>query len=130
VRFNRKDALSKYFSQASSLQFQGWVGEVQEITTESDGKAYISIKLNGSEVVIQTWNNSLSDIMTNTMISRQNSLYQSLMNLKEGDRVTVSGTFVQNDSNTNDYILEASVTEEGSMTDPAFIVRFSQINKQ
>ena len=130
VRFNRKAAISNYFSQVGSLQFQGWVGQVQALTTESDGKAYISIKLAGSGVVIQTWNNSLSDIVSNTMISRSDPLYPSLMNIKEGDDVTVSGTFIQGDDKTLDYVVEASLTEDGSMSEPEFIVKFNQISKK
>jgi hypothetical protein len=131
VRFGRKDALSNFFSQAGSLQFDGWAGQVQKITTESDGSAYISIKLEGTNIEIKTWNNSLSDIMSHTMIQRNDPLYQSLMNLKEGDQVLVSGTFVASDNNDHpDYIVEQSLTEEGSMKEPEFLVKFSQISKK
>jgi hypothetical protein len=130
VRFDRKDAISQYFSQSGNLQFQGWTGQVQALTTESDGKAYVSIKLAGSGVVIETWNNSASDLFANSMIPRGDPLYPSLMNLKEGDNVTVSGAFIQDDSKGLDYIVESSLTEDGSMTGPEFIVKFSQINKQ
>jgi formylglycine-generating enzyme required for sulfatase activity len=127
VRFNRKTAISNYFSQVRSLQFQGWIGEVEHLTTESDGTSYVSVKLAGSNVVIQTNNNSLSDLMgEHTMIQRSDPLYQSLMNIKEGDDVTVSGTFILGTVGL-DYVVESSVTEEGSMTEPEFIVKFSQI---
>jgi hypothetical protein len=131
VRFNRKDALANYFSQAGSTQFQGWIGRIQKLTTESDGSAFISIQLAGTNIEIQTWNNSLSDILSHTMIQRSNPLYQSLMNLKEGDQVTITGTFIHDEDNKGpDYIGETSMTEEGSMTEPEFLARFSQISKQ
>ena len=126
VRFQRKHAIASYFSGAGSLQFEGWVGEVKSLTTESDGEAYVSVQLPGTDIEIKTWNNSLSDTEDHTMIRRNDALYTSLRDIKEGDNVTVAGSFVEADQ---DYIREASLTEEGSMTGPEFIVRFSQISK-
>jgi hypothetical protein len=128
VRFERKDAIARFFSGSGNLRFQGWTGEVDKLTTESDGKAYVSIKLRGSETVIETWNNSFSDSSSNTMISRNDSIYRSLMDIREGDQVTVSGTFLLADGG-QDFIREASLTEQGAMTSPEFIVVFSQISK-
>ena len=128
VRFERKDAIVQYFSRSGSLRFQEWVGEIRRLTTESDGKAHVSIKLKGSNTIIENWNNSLSDFSSDTMISRGDALYRSLMDVKDGDEVTVSGTFIV-EGGGQDYVREASVTEEGSMTSPEFIVRFSQIGK-
>ncbi len=128
VRFERKNAIIHYFSRSGGLRFQGWVGELQDLRTESDGKASFSVKLKGSETAIVTWNNSLSDIGSNTMISRNDALYPALMDIKNGDEVTVSGTFVV-EGVGQDYVREASLTEDGSMTSPEFIVRFSQIGK-
>jgi zinc-ribbon domain len=128
VRFERKDAIVRYFAGLGNLRFQGWLGEVHDLRTESDGKASLTIKLKGSETVIGTWNNSFSDSFSDTMISRTNSLYPSLMEIRNGDEVTVSGTFVVEGSG-QDYVREMSLTEAGSMTSPEFVVRFSQIGK-
>jgi hypothetical protein len=126
VRFERKEAIAQYFAESGDLGFKGWVGQVEWLHTESDGEAAVSVKLSGSKTVIKTWSNSLSDSSSHTMISRNDSLYPALMDIKQGDTVTVSGTFVRNDSG-QDYVTEASVTEEGSMSSPELIVRFSQI---
>lgn len=128
VRFERKTAIIQYFSRSGGLRFHGWVGELQDLRTESDGRASFSVKLKGSKTAITTWNNSLSDSWSNTMISRNDALYPSLMYIKNGDEVTVSGTFIV-EGMGQDYIREASLTEDGSMTSPEFIVRFSQISK-
>jgi hypothetical protein len=126
IRFERKDAIARYFSASGNLQFQYWVGQVEGLRTESDGEAAISVKLRGAEILIKTWSNSFSDHSSHTMISRNDSLYPSLMAIKEGTPVTVSGTFVRDDGG-QDYVSESSVTEAGSMTNPEFIVRFSKI---
>jgi hypothetical protein len=128
VRFERKDAIVQYFSASGSLRFQEWVGEVQDLKTERDGEASFSVKLKGSETIIGTWNNSLSDSFSHTMISRGDALYPSLMEIKNGDEVTVSGTFII-EGNGQDYVREESLTEPGSMTSPEFLVRFSQVGK-
>jgi hypothetical protein len=129
VRFQRKDAIVKYFSGSTTPSFEEWAGELRGLTTESDGAAYVSVKLEGSDIYIKTWNNSLSDIGAHTMISRNDQTYQSLMDLKEGDEVIVSGAFIVGDGGP-DYVKEGSLTEEGSMTSPEFIVRFSEIRKE
>ena len=126
VRFQRKHAIASYFSGAGSLQFEGWVGKVTHLTTESDGEASVFVQLRGTDIKIETWSNSFSDSEDHTMIRRSDAQYTSLRDIKEGDDVTVAGSFLEADK---DYIREASLTEQGSMAGPVFIVRFSQISK-
>jgi hypothetical protein len=54
-------------------------------------------------------------------------MYRQLVSMKKGDRVIFSGSFLPSDS---DCITEASITQSGSMTDPEFIVRFTQVRPQ
>ena len=65
--------------------------------------------------------------MDNTLIENGSDLYNSISDLSEGDRVVFSGTFIPDDS---DFIREGSVTERGSMTDPEFILKFSDVRKK
>ena len=96
--------------------------------TNSEGKAFIEIKLEGAEsIVIKTWNNSLSDLMDNTLIENGSGLYNTIADLSEGTEVVFSGTFIADD---RDFIREGSMTERGSMTDPEFILKFSSIRKK
>ena len=125
IRFQRKDAIEKYFG--GNFGFRGWIGNVERLTTETDGRAALSIKLLGSNVALTTWNNSVSDLFSeSTMISRNDPLYSSLMQIREGDTVTVSGSFLTA-PNRQDYAEEASLTEAGSMANPEFVVRFTSI---
>jgi hypothetical protein len=126
VRFERKDAIARYFSTLGNLEFREWVGRVEQLRTESDGEAALAIRLNGSETIIKTWSNSFSDSSSHTMISRGDSLYPVLMNLKVGSEIIVSGRFILADGKP-DYIEETSVTEAGSMTSPEFLARFNEI---
>jgi hypothetical protein len=130
VRFERKEELQSFFlNSAQGSSFQNWVGRVNKLTTERDGEAYVSIKLPNSSVVLETANNSFSDTLSfpHTMISRDDPIYPSLMRLHIGDEVRFSGQFLRSEK-PEDYVEEESLTEEGSMTEPDFIVRFSSIN--
>jgi hypothetical protein len=146
VRRERKDALIQYFSAVEARRFRQWVGQVKSNFPSSnlDGtvSAVFGVKLQGTQVVLETATapaeleaESLRKAVAsgveysplpNTMISRNDSLYQSVMGLHEGDDVTVSGMFL---SGGDDYLYEESLTEEGSMTKPGFYVRFSDIRK-
>jgi hypothetical protein len=123
VRVARKQKLQELLP---SLQFDGWIGELTDMGTTSDGSAYIAVKLEGNIIKIQTWNNGLSDIADKTLIPVNTPLFNAISDLKEGIRVKVSGQFVAGDQ---DYIGEQSLTENGSMTEPEFSVHVTKVEK-
>jgi hypothetical protein len=101
--------------------------------TTSDGSASVSITL-ADGVTVNTWNNAFSDdIVTQagvqTLIPQGTKLYSALSELAVGAKVTFSGEFIRsNDFATfQDSIEETSLTEEGSMTDPEFLMHFRSI---
>lgn len=105
--------------------FKDWVGAIDGLQTTGDGKAILSIKLKcDADVKLSTWNNTLSDMMDNTLIEQTSKLYDAIAELGEGTKVKVSGKFVGGDV---DGYRESSMTEMGSMTDPDYKVRFSGI---
>lgn len=125
LRKQRKDALA---SLVSSRRVSEWIGTLKDMQTNSEGKAFIEIKLDGAEsITIKTWNNALSDIIDETLIENGSELYNSISDLSVGDKVVFSGTFA---SDERDYIREASITERGSMMDPEFILKFSDVRKK
>jgi len=109
----------------NSLEISNWIGIIDNMETNSEGKAILKIKLEETDISIQTWNNSLSDIFDNTLIPQESNLFTVLAEMKKGDRVLFSGTFLPSDK--NDFVKEESLTEEGSMTEPEFIFRFSGV---
>ena len=125
IRTDRKTAIQEVLS---SRKVEHWVGVLTEMRTNTEGKAFITIKLAGSSnVVVKTWNNSLSDFDSNTMIASDSPLYAIISELAIGDTVVFSGQFLSDD---RDYIKEGSLTEQGSMTAPEFIIQFTDIKKQ
>jgi len=123
VRFSRKQKLQELLT---SLDFNGWVGRIDKMGTTSKGNAYISVTLDGTSIVTETYNNELSDIGDNTLIPINSELFNKVSDLKSGDQVKVSGHFLTEEQ---DFIKENSITEDGSMTEPEFIVQFSQVGK-
>lgn len=122
LRVERKTALQ---SALGSLNVQGWVGTLRDMGTNADGKAYITIQLYGSKIEIKTWNNALSDIGDKTLIETGSELYNRISNLSKGQTVRFAGTFKSGDK---DYIREASLTESGTMTSPAFVMNFTDVS--
>jgi hypothetical protein len=102
-----------------------WIGIISSMQTTSDGNGILSVTLWGaSSISIKTWNNSLSDIGSGTLIPGESLLYEQVSGLNLGDAITFSGTF----SPERGYLNEKSVTERGSIEAPEFIFAFSAIH--
>lgn len=123
VRVGRKQKLQEL---VPTLEFNGWIGRIEEMTTTSKGNACVAIALEGSPIQIKTYNNELSDAGDNTLIPINSDLFNQVADLKTGMMVKVGGNFLADEQ---DFIKEGSITEEGSMTEPEFVVKFTQIEK-
>ena len=123
VRVARKQKIQEL---ESSLHFENWVGKLKSMATTSDGSAFITVQFDGLPISIRTRNNSLSDIGDKTLIPVNSPLFNAISELKEGTSVKVSGHFLTGDL---DFIQEESITEEGSMTEPAFVAQFTKVEK-
>jgi hypothetical protein len=73
---------------------------------------------------IATWNNSLSDIGSNTLIPSGSALHRAAVGLQIGQLVTFSGGFFPE---RTDCLRETSLTVTGAMTDPTLLFRFEEI---
>lgn len=120
LRDQRKKELAEliHYRSASS-----WVGTIFRLETTTDGKATLSIRVT-PDIEIKTWNNSFSDIDSNTLIEKGSPLYNSLFDLSHGQQVEFSGSFFR--SNT-DYFEETSMTIQGAMTNPEFLFKFQSV---
>lgn len=105
---------SREFTPSGKLS--GWVGVLERLGTNGDGNGIVVIRANPN-TTFQTWNNAFSDIEDKTLIPNGSALYNAVAQLAEGTPVTFSGRLVD----------EGSTTERGSVMEPEFIVRFSQI---
>jgi len=121
----KKSALVKKRAEAiaklpgSSSKVEGWYGTIDSMGTNGDGDAYITIRPLVNDISLGTWNNSFSDISSNSLIKSGSPLFDAVSDLKEGDVVMFSGSIGQ----------LKNMTENGKMTDPDFLFKFSKIKK-
>jgi hypothetical protein len=110
-------------NQAQGRAIQNWVGKIETLSSNSDGKGVLSVVI-GDKIYLKTWNNSVSDIGDRTLIEPGSPLYQKAVVLQVGQAVSFSGSFIPSQT---DCVREGSLTLDGSMTKPEFIFRFSDI---
>jgi hypothetical protein len=103
----------------------GWIGRIAKLSSNSDGKGVLEISLADS-IRVETWNNDLSDVSDETLIDPSTALFALLSQMKQGDQVVFSGTFIPSDT---DCVKESSMSLGGSMTDPEFVFRFSSVGR-
>ena len=124
LRSERRQSISNTLE---GYEINGWVGTLVRMGTNSEGKAHVEIKLAGSnKIAVKTWNNALSDITDSTLIGNGTPLYNAISELSNGDKIVFSGVFIVDEK---DYIRESSITERGSMLDPAFVIRLTEVTK-
>lgn len=114
---------------AAQHGISGWTGTIKDISTDQGADVVtvdIEAEIDGFEMTFMTVNNRFSDMNTNSMITPDNPLFNVLAQMKEGEKVTFDATFLQ-DPEGKRGVWEGSMTEQGSMSDPAFNVKFSDI---
>ncbi|WP_205414700.1 hypothetical protein, partial [Klebsiella aerogenes] len=65
----------------TETSINGWLGKVEDIGANSDGKGVISLKL-ADGITVRTWNNSFSDGSDNTLIESGTDVFESASSLK------------------------------------------------
>lgn len=103
-----------------------WIGTVEQVKTSMDGAASVEVRIPcDMTVTLKTANNMVSDaLMGGTMVKPETQLYAALAKLKSGERVRFSGSLILDKT---DHFQEMSVTEAGSMSEPEFLFRFSEM---
>lgn len=102
-----------------------WKGKVQRIGTYLFDK-FVSINVAVSPDITLRTEGDLNDY--GSKIDRHSELFKSVYNLRIGERVVFSGRFVKGDR--GECFNETSLTNDGSMTDPAFIFIFTEIRPE
>lgn len=98
-----------------------WQGKVDTLTTTGQGNVVLVVRLPCDDFTVGTWNNELSDIGDGSLIPSSSKVYDTLAEMKAGDSITFGGKFIANDVNG---FKGTSMTEYGSMTGEAFLLRF------
>lgn len=119
----RKRRLSILFEE--SLSIKDWTGTIRDIDVIDNDFVYLNISV-GCNVNFKTWNNKFSDLSDNTLIDINSSIAEKLSNFSIGDKVIFSGNLIPN---SEKVILESSLTLDGRMTNPEYIIHFKNIYK-
>lgn len=114
VHSQRDEALKALLG--SPTRVDEWVGTIEEMGTNGDGHAYVSIRVS-DRLSFQTWSNAFSDMGSETLIRQSHPLFDVLAELEEGTTVVFSGL----------VLAESSLTEAGSASEPELITRFDLI---
>jgi hypothetical protein len=122
IRKERARELARIVPDHSAVD---WIGTVSRLQTTSEGDGVLILKAYGNTwITIGTWNNSLSDLRSGTLIPASSPLYEQAANLFVGQIVKFSGRF---GSSGLDFLQESSLTEAGSMNEPEFIFTFTSV---
>jgi hypothetical protein len=109
----------------SGFRVKDWTGTIKTLSSNGDGKGVLSISL-GNEIFVKTWNNSFSDIGSDTLLEPGSEVYSKAVALQKGQSVRFSGSFIRKVDSV-DCISEGSMTMNGSMTEPEYVFRFTDL---
>ena len=104
-----------------SLNATNWVGKIEDIGANGEGKAYIQIEI-ASGIRLQTWSNSFSDMNDNTLIPENSKVFNAIMDGDEGSPITFSAKFIKG---TKTCLKGTNLTEYFYATDPKFVVKIT-----
>lgn len=121
TRADRHNAICQALSNAS---VSNWVGTIKSLSSNGDGKGVLEVTL-AQDISVTTNNNAFSDVGDDTLLSQASPVFQTASKMKEGDKIVFSGDFFPNEI---DCFRELSVTLEGSMKEPAFLIRFTAVS--
>lgn len=98
---------------------KNWLGVLEGMGTNGDGKAFVTIRLTPKELTFSTWNNSFSDMSDHSLIPQSSPVFKKLATMKIGNVVKFSGRLKHT----------KNLTEDGKMTTPDFLFIFKDIEK-
>ena len=102
----------------------GWNGILRKVQSTINGRVAIAIELPGSNILLQTWSDAISDAGAGTLIEQKSELYSRLRKLAIGTPVSFDGEFLADKS---DWVKEGSKTAMEGLTSPKFIVHFTDV---
>jgi len=102
-------------------------GVLKKIASNEEGRGILTVEFGDNSFHLSSWTNIAEDFFHNTLISSNESIYQSLGNLSEGDIVIVSGHLFR-DEDLGHYEYQNPFLK-GRVNDPYFIFKFTKIEK-
>ncbi|VTU42561.1 MULTISPECIES: hypothetical protein [unclassified Variovorax] len=110
--------------QMRSLAVSNWVGKVEKIDSNSDGKGVLELSI-APGITVKTWNNAISDVLHGTLIEPGTPVFQTASQMKRGQYAVFSGSFFR--GTEADCLAEQSVTLRGKLEAPELVFKFSSV---
>lgn len=110
VRKERKEIISSFPN-----EFENWEVKLKNVVTDTDGEASV-------EFVIPEH----PQILMRATVEPNHESYNNIANARLGSIMIISGAFREGDD--EDYFIEYSFTERGSMTEPEFAIELLNAN--
>lgn len=123
AKVQRDNSLCQLFS---STRISNWVGKIDKLSSNSDGKGVLVIEI-APEIYIRTTNNSFSNAIHRTLIEPNTELYTSITALSKEQFVYFSGNFFNGNAEDNECFVEMSLTIRGKTLSPEFLFAFSNV---
>lgn len=116
---------SRICSLIKDPNISNWSGVVEELSSNSSGYGVLKIRIS-PHITIGTTNNSFSDSIGSqkTLIYPSDPVFSQVSNLSVGQKIVFSGIFSMSN---DDCIAETSITQSGSMEDPDFEMKFTEV---
>lgn len=108
----------------SSHDVKDWTGEIYKLSSNNDGHGVVAIKI-ARNVYVETYNNDFSDRSYGTLVKHGSPIYQEVSQFNVGQQVRFSGIFFED---STDCIKEVSLSVDGAMTEPEFLIKFTAIS--
>jgi hypothetical protein len=127
VKAKRDKAICEMVRNIGGLNVSNWVGKIINLSSNGDGKGVLGIEI-APGITVKTWNNSLSDVLHHTLIDPSSKLFEKASAVKIGQMVHFSGSF--HPGSETECVYEASITLNGKISEPEFVMTFSDIKKK
>ena len=125
MSYNRSERARGISNSLPGLRtLSGWNGILRKVQSTIDGRVAMAIELPGSNILLQTWSDAISDAGAGTLIEQKSELYSRLRGLAIGTPVSFDFEFLED---KDDWVKEGSKTVKEGMTSPKFIVRFTDV---
>jgi hypothetical protein len=104
---------------------RNWIGTVSSLSATNDGRGVLQVTIS-QNLSVSTASTAFSDGVEgfSTLIRTGSQLHQSAVALKIGQKIVFSGSFARQ---SDDCLLESSLSVRGAMTSPNFRFQFSDI---
>lgn len=117
IQSQRRDALCELLQ---DVAVTNWVGRVHALQADTEGRGIVTVKLT-NDVVLTTAISPRNETEADTLVPRKSPLYADVSRYKTGDMVVISGEFLSSP--------ETCVADIGSLTEPAFVFKFSALTR-